>query len=408
MYTKKVLAIMCLAALATAGCKNKRHIPDSENNAGGNTVASNISASSNNKLFANGNRVSSPILKSKPQPKPQPKPIPASSASGCGSSTDASGKWLSVKCYEFKEGRVPSGWYAKNDPNHLDSHLSYLPNNVSFSANEYAVITTRRHCVNKKGDPLTSANATTGVCPSGKVTQYSGGRLESDGIVDSSKPFRAEIRAKINWNGLHGMRTALWLNKSSNNGGNGNISVCKKPGGNAPYGSLLILEWFSATPDYAWPASSISCYYSNALKTWRTRNFVHRLENRVTPQRSEPLTGKWHVWAIEFDGKKVRYFMDGELVPVHHYRSSDRNVVNVIDSKRFDEHGRYPSTMPDEDHSKLGISPELLRKVFQDDKWHFVLNDYAEWESELDPPSTREPFPIQTTQIDYVRLYRKN
>ena len=100
--------------------------------------------------------------------------------------------------------------------------------------------------------------------------------------------------------------------------------------------------------------------------------------------------------------------MDGELVPVHRYRSSDRNVVNVIDSKRFDEHGRYPSTMPDEDHSKLGISPELLRKVFQDDKWHFVLNDYAEWESELDPPSTREPFPIQTTQIDYVRLYRKN
>ena len=49
---------------------------------------------------------------------------------------------------------------------------------------------------------IKNANATTGVCPAGKVTQYSSGRLESGKLVDASKPFRAEIRAKMNWNRL--------------------------------------------------------------------------------------------------------------------------------------------------------------------------------------------------------------
>ena len=308
-----------------------------------------------------------------------------------------------MKCWEFKEKNIPANWESKRIINHLGSHLTYLPNNISLDG-EHVKITTRRHCVDRRGDPLTDANATTGVCPAGKVTQYSSGRLESGKLVDASKPFRAEIRAKMNWNRLQGMRTALWMQKQRNDV---DTPICKNPGGSAPYGSLLILEWFASTPAYAWPATNISCYYSNVNHEWTPRGFTHRLEN-IVGGHSKSLTGEWHVWTIEFDGTKVRYYMDGRLIPVSHYRIQDARRVSVIDNTRYDQYGNYLSTMPDEDFSKLNTSSALIKQGFENDKWHFIFNDYVEWEPGLNPPSENLPFPVQTTEIDYVRLYRKN
>ena len=333
----------------------------------------------------------------------QPAPGPAPLTNGCGSATDASGQWKSVKCWEFKDRNIPSDWQSKKAINHLNSHLSYLHNNVSLVDGDYVRITTRRHCVDRRGDPLTDANATTGVCPAGKVTQYSSGRLESNKLVDASKPFRAEIRARMNWNRLQGMRTALWMQKQQNDV---DTPICKNPGGSAPYGSLLILEWFSSTPSYAWPATNISCYYSQVNHEWTPRGFTHRLENIVGGQ-SKSLTHEWHVWTIEFDGTKVRYYMDGRLIPVVHYRIKDAQRISVVDNTRYDQYGNYLSTMPDEDFSKLNIPSALVKQGFENDKWHFIFNDYVEWEPGLNPPSENSPFPVQTTEIDYVRLYQK-
>ena len=333
---------------------------------------------------------------------PAPAPTPAPLTNGCDSATDASGQWKSVKCWEFKGRNIPSDWVSKRIINHLGSHLTYLPSSISLDG-DHAILTTRRHCVNRKGDPLTDANATTGVCPAGKVTQYSSGRLESGNIVDASKPFRAEIRAKMNWNHLQGMRTALWMQKQRNDV---DTPACKVPGGNAPYGSLLILEWFSSTPSYAWPATNISCYYSQVNHEWTPRGFTHRLEN-IVGGHTTSLTHEWHVWAIEFDGTKVRYYMDGRLIPVVHYRIKDAQRISVVDNTRYDQYGNYLSTMPDEDFSKLNIPSALVKQGFENDKWHFIINDYVEWESGLNPPSEHSPFPVQTTEIDYVRLYQK-
>ena len=333
---------------------------------------------------------------------PAPAPTPAPLTNGCDSATDASGQWKSVKCWEFKGRNIPSDWVSKRIINHLDSHLTYLPSSISLDG-DHAILTTRRHCVNRKGDPLTDANATTGVCPAGKVTQYSSGRLESGNIVDASKPFRAEIRAKMNWNHLQGMRTALWMQKQRNDV---DTPACKVPGGNAPYGSLLILEWFSSTPSYAWPATNISCYYSQVNHEWTPRGFTHRLEN-IVGGHTTSLTHEWHVWAIEFDGTKVRYYMDGRLIPVVHYRIKDAQRISVVDNTRYDQYGNYLSTMPDEDFSKLNIPSALVKQGFENDRWHFIINDYVEWESGLNPPSEHSPFPVQTTEIDYVRLYQK-
>ena len=333
-------------------------------------------------------------------------PLPGSNplTNGCDSATDASGQWKSVKCWEFKDRNLPSDWQSKKAINHLNSHLSYLHNNISLVNGDHVRITTRRHCVNRRGDPLTDANATTGVCPAGKVTQYSSGRLESNKLVDASKPFRAEIRAKMNWNRLQGMRTALWMQKQQNDV---DTPICKNPGGSAPYGSLLILEWFSSTPSYAWPATNISCYYSQVNHEWTPRGFTHRLEN-IVGGHTTSLTHEWHVWAIEFDGTKVRYYMDGRLIPVVHYRIKDAQRISVVDNTRYDQYGNYLSTMPDEDFSKLNIPSALVKQGFENDKWHFIFNDYVEWEPGLNPPSEHSPFPVQTTEIDYVRLYRKN
>ena len=333
----------------------------------------------------------------------QPAPGPAPSTNGCDSATDASGQWKSVKCWEFKDRNIPSDWQSKKAINHLNSHLSYLHNNVSLVDGDYVRITTRRHCVDRRGDSLTDANATTGVCPAGKVTQYSSGRLESNKLVDASKPFRAEIRARMNWNRLQGMRTALWMQKQQNDV---DTPICKNPGGSAPYGSLLILEWFASTPSYAWPATNISCYYSQVNHEWTPRGFTHRLEN-IVGGHTTSLTHEWHVWAIEFDGTKVRYYMDGRLIPVVHYRIKDAQRVSVVDNTRYDQYGNYLSTMPDEDFSKLNIPSALVKQGFENDKWHFIFNDYVEWEPGLNPPSENSPFPVQTTEIDYVRLYQK-
>ena len=334
--------------------------------------------------------------------KNQPAPGSSPLKNGCSSATDASGQWKSVKCWEFKDRNIPSDWASKRIINHLGSYLTYLPSSISLDG-DHVILTTRRHCVNRKGDPLTDANATTGVCPAGKVTQYSSGRLESNKLVDASKPFRAEIRARMNWNRLQGMRTALWMQKQQNDV---DTPICKNPGGSAPYGSLLILEWFSSTPSYAWPATNISCYYSQVNHEWTPRGFTHRLENIVGGQ-SKSLTHEWHVWTIEFDGTKVRYYMDGRLIPVVHYRIKDAQRISVVDNTRYDQYGNYLSTMPDEDFSKLNAPSSLIKQGFENDKWHFIFNDYVEWEPGLNPPSENSPFPVQTTEIDYVRLYQK-
>ena len=68
---------------------------------------------------------------------------------GCQSATDASGQWKSVKCWEFNERNIPANWQSKRIINHLGSHLTYLPNNISLDG-EHAKITTRRHCVDRK------------------------------------------------------------------------------------------------------------------------------------------------------------------------------------------------------------------------------------------------------------------
>ncbi|AZR58941.1 glycosyl hydrolase family protein [Eikenella corrodens] len=400
MHVKKILALACIVVLV-GGCKND----DKERHNNYSIGFANGSSSRNSNIsIPNGSQPQPQPQPDSPQPQPEPpQPQPQLPSNGCESATDSSGQWRSLKCYEFKGNNVPNDWEAKTIPNHLGSHLSYLPGNIGFVNNDFAQITTRRHCVRSDNEALTDSNTRETPCQAGEKTKYSSGRLESKPIVDAGKPFRAEIRAKINWNGLVGMRTALWMRNSET------LQNCSNnPATNDPYGELDILEWYSTAQAYAWSSSHASCFFSRKRNTWRTRVFAHRLEHRPGGMATS-LAYDWHVWAIEFDGQKVRYYLDGKLIPVSHYTADDNTTVDVIDRTRFDESGGYPSTMPDEDFAKLNVNRQMLDQVFRaKGPWYFILNEYVEWEPNLSPPSPTDPFPVQTTWIDYVRLYQKN
>ena len=150
MYAGKLLVVMCLAAL-TAGCNEdeKSGLGTAKGLAMANSTSG--SSSNNNNYAKLGGReyasaqtpaptpspaptptptpyptpspspVPTPSPTPSPAPAPTPAPTPAPSANGCEYPTDESGQWRSAKCYEFKEGRVPTDWESKEIRNHLHS-----------------------------------------------------------------------------------------------------------------------------------------------------------------------------------------------------------------------------------------------------------------------------------------------
>lgn len=306
-------------------------------------------------------------------------------------------EWKPTYMQEFNGTTLPTDWNIRQSQNHLGTHQSFNENGLSVDGGNL-VITTTRHCVSSDTERLDASNVSENPCPAGKITKYLSGRLMSNKIVDGARPFRVEIRAKVEWNGLKGTRPSLWMRN------NQEFSTCTTTAGaNLPYGELDILEWYSKMPAYTWSTSHITCFHSDTLNSWKTRNFGHRLENRAN-RRSASLANEWHTWAVEYDGEKVSYYVDGELVVVDHYVSSDTNRVNTTNPAVLDDKGRVSSTMPNEDFSKLGVDNELIKKVFND-KWYVILNDYVESKPGLDPPSLAERFPAQRFLIDYVRMY---
>ncbi len=306
--------------------------------------------------------------------------------------------WKPTYAQEFNSTSIPTDWNIRQVKNHLSTHMSFNENGLSVKDGNL-VIKTTRHCVSNRSEKLDASNASEYPCPAGKITQYLSGRLMSDKIVDGSKPFRVEIRAKVNWNGLKGTRPSLWMRNSED------LATCaRNSAANSPYGELDILEWYSHMPEYTWSASHVTCFHSRELNTWRTRTLNYRLENRVN-RRAVSLADDWHTWAVEYDGRAVRYYVDNEPVGVSHYRTSDTNVVKVVNpsTKMIDEKGRTPSSMTSGEISKLGVG-ELAQKVFND-KWYIILNDYVESKANLNPPSPTKRFPVQTFLIDYVRVY---
>ena len=302
-------------------------------------------------------------------------------------------QWGMVWHDEFTGSAVSGEWdiLKQNTDNLRNTHLAYSPNNLKV-ANSHLEITTQRHCVSNLNEPLTSANMSEQPCPSGTTTRYLSGRVKNKGkVVDGTKPFRAEIRAKFNWNGKRGTRPSLWMVS-----GNTLQNCNDNPKANDPYGELDIIEWYSSTPNYAWSTTHMSCYHHGVdakWKTgWRTRALSHSGEH-YAGARPGSFAYEWHTWAVEYDGTTVKYFVDDEPIKVYRYHVSPTDDGNIL-----------PRT--DAEPLTKVASQENINGAFHRG-WQFILNDYVEISKNLSPIDPSEPFPTQTMLIDYVRVFQK-
>ena len=307
-------------------------------------------------------------------------------------STNAS-QWGVVWSEEFKGTSVPSSWdiFKQNKDNYGNNHLAYNPSNVRVVNNDYLEIKTQRHCVANLDEPLNDSNASEAPCPTGKMTRYLSGRVTNKTkVVDGTKPFRAEIRAKFNWNGKNGTRPSLWMVNGVS------LKNCNdNPNANDPYGELDIIEWYSYTPAYTWSSTHATCYHhgvsGNWKNGWRTRRIIHSDEHRAG-SKPGTLAYEWHTWAVEYDGETVKYFVDDKPITAYHYHASP------TDSKEIERTPAAPLT-------KLADA-SLIKKTF-DEGWRFIINDYVEADADQKPISPSDSFPKQTMLIDYVRVFQK-
>ena len=307
-------------------------------------------------------------------------------------STNAS-QWGVVWSEEFKGTSVPDSWdvFKQNKDNYGNNHLAYNPSNVKVVNNDYLEIKTQRHCVANLDEPLNDSNASETPCPSGKMTRYLSGRVTNKTkVVDGTKPFRAEIRAKFNWNGKNGTRPSLWMVNGVS------LKNCNdNPNANDPYGELDIIEWYSYTPAYTWSSTHATCYHhgvsGNWKNGWRTRRIIHSDEHRAG-SRPGTLAYEWHTWAVEYDGETVKYFVDDKPITAYHYHASP------TDSKEIERTPAAPLT-------KLADA-SLIKKTF-DEGWRFIINDYVEADADQKPISPSDSFPKQTMLIDYIRVFQK-
>ena len=303
-------------------------------------------------------------------------------------------QWGMVWNDEFKGAAVSNAWdiLQQNKDNLQNTHLAYSANNIKIVGNDHLQITTQRHCASSLSEPLTDANASEQPCPSGKMTRYLSGRVKNrHKVVDGTKPFRAEIRAKFNWNGKRGTRPSLWMVS-----GNTLQNCDDTPGANDPYGELDIIEWYSYTPNYAWSTTHMSCYHHGVDATWktgwRTRSFSHSGEHYAGAQPGS-FAYEWHTWAVEYDGTTVKYFVDDQPIKVYRYHVSPTNNGTITPKKDAE-----PLT-------KIA-SQENINAAFHRG-WQFILNDYVEISKNLSPIDPSDSFPMQTMLIDYVRVFQK-
>ena len=85
-------------------------------------------------------------------------------------------------------------------------------------------------------------------------------------MLDGHKPFRVEVRAKINWNGENGTRPAIWLRNSVTLA---NCSNNKQA--NDPYGELDMLGVVFMDADLYMVTTHIRCYHSPIIAKYGRR-----------------------------------------------------------------------------------------------------------------------------------------
>lgn len=291
-----------------------------------------------------------------------------------GQPANAVTRWEQFYADEFESNQLDTtNWNVFSRVGYGNTDLLYSPSNISV-ANGNLVITTQRHCVSGPSVSPDTTNIHNDACPTGQITKYSSGRIQSNDFIDGSKPFKVEIKAKIDWNNTVGTRPALWMVNG--------VSYCGAAD-NEPLGELDILEWYARNPNNSYSTSHMTCNKDAAGKV-TTRSFSHR------EIKSQPLTNEWHIWTVEYDGKSVRYLLDGTPVDV-----TSKNINGVVQ--------QTPNYGSIENNADLGVTPQETQDIMSRN-WRIIINDLVEATA---GPDATASFPAQHFLIDYVRVSKE-
>ena len=229
-------------------------------------------------------------------------------------------------------------------------------------------ITTMRHCLAKKGDPLTDANAQLDgkPCPAGKVTAYSSGNMMSPYSIEIPK----SIKARVKLDKPHkGITFALWAHNDQ--------PYCNSPVRRSDIGELDLAELWATR--YAQMSTFAGCVIedSGARKYFASK-----------PRANVDLPGNWVDFEVKYDGRAITYFVNG--------KKAASTVADEVTAEAY----RYLSKVRDD-----SVDQARMDRVMQDHMWRLVVGAKVPVEDGWAPfVRDSEPFPVQRDLVDYVRV----
>lgn len=273
--------------------------------------------------------------------------------------------WELVKAWDFNNDTLPDGFSVRVMEPAGDS-LEYSTKDNVWVYDDKLVESVRRHCIKKNGDPVTKENQTTGICPPGKKTVYSSGRIETSPFLTGN--YKVEVKLRLADMAVEGMRTAVWVKNT--------LSYCDEP--KTPNAEYDILEWYSAQPDVSTSTSHVFCEHGEFNSSYHKSIF------------DTEWMQKWHTYAVEVVDREITYFVDDE-------------AVKTIDE---DEYTDSESSFP-------GISSEQFREATSPSLPQMLIlntegfNDQDAKNIAFRAPDNDEEFPVQKVEFESVLVYTK-
>lgn len=307
---------------------------------------------------------------------------------------------LTVLPQSEAQNTVPEKVIFQEDFNTLDTKKWGVFDNVNWDAektkdnitvqNGVMTIETARHCLSP-GEKPSKNNRSVAPCTAGKITDYTSGRVSSKVKVDGSKSFRIDYRAKIDDNGIPGLRPGLWMKNTA--------PSCKEGVNYSPWGEFDVLEWFSEEKNKSRAGAILSCTYG---KNSQGKYESLTKSEQTIQQNNSTYANKWHTWSMIYDHEKatVEFLVDNTPVQRSTYWDTYYAVKN---SNTTIDTSKKGSKINLKENTKLTQSQidEIMH-----DKFTIYLNDStADMRKRKDFSSiNKRNFPVQRLHIDQVKV----
>ncbi len=273
---------------------------------------------------------------------------------------------------EFNSERISKDWniHAQTTKSRSTSRAENISIVKLPDGTSALQLTTMRHCL-RPGEEANDANAQLdgAVCPRGTSTAYSSAQMDSPYAIGIPRTFEARVRLDSPHKGI---TTTTWMHNDA--------GYC---------------QWKSATPenkdtgelDLVEVWGTKQAVMSTFAGCWHDEDGVRHYASSK-PRIDVDLPGKWHTFRMEYDGRSIRYMVDG------------RPVTEKVGEEIVAESFGITGTKGDG-----SVSQAKFDSVMQNHKWRIVAGTKV---ARLDgwAPFIRddEVFKPQHDLIDYIRV----